>query len=94
MRFNLPVIYLLVSLVISSFICIYAWRHQQARGTSAFAVACFTSVLWMLGDIIGRLSYTLDGQWLGELVRRADAEMYREKQKSRRQILPDFIKST
>ena len=69
MRFNLTVIYLLVSLVISSFICIYAWRHQQARGTRAFAVACFTSIFWMSGDIIGRLSYTLDGQWLGELVR-------------------------
>ncbi len=69
MRFNFTVIYLIISLVISSFICIYAWRHQQARGTRAFAVACFTTVLWMLGDVIGRLSYTLDGQWIGELVR-------------------------
>ena len=69
MRFNFPVIYLTISIIISSFVCVYAWRHQQARGTRAFAAACFTSVLWMLGDVIGRLSYTLDGQWLGELVR-------------------------
>jgi diguanylate cyclase (GGDEF)-like protein/PAS domain S-box-containing protein len=50
--------------------CVYAWRNQQARNAKAFAVACFTSVLWMTGDIIGRLSFeSLTGQFVGEIVR-------------------------
>lgn len=68
-RLNFQVIYLLTSVIISLYICGYAWRNQKMRVARTFAAACLTSVFWMAGDIIGRLGDTLEMQWFGEIVR-------------------------
>ncbi len=98
MRFNFQVVYLLISVIVSLYICIYAWRHQKVRAARSFAVSCFTTIFWMTGDIIGRLGYTLEVQWLGALVHNIGVAAlpvtllvfiyhYCEKQISRRQIV-------
>ena len=69
MLLNFPVIYLTVSIVGLLLICIYASRDQQARNAKSFVVACLTAVLWMIGDVIGRVSQTLEGEMFGEIVR-------------------------
>ena len=68
-RFNIQVIYLLLSIAASLFVCVYAWRHPKIRAARPFAAACFTSILWMTGDVIGRLGCVLEVQWFGEIVR-------------------------
>lgn len=63
------VIYLIIAIVISSFINIYAWGHRETRGSKAFVATCSSAILWMLSDVIGRTSETYNGQWFGEIVR-------------------------
>lgn len=63
---NLTVLYLIFSILISSLIACYAWRNPQGRATKSFALAVFTSILWMGGDVIERLNATLGGQWAGQ----------------------------
>ena len=70
-----PVIYLVLSIIVSSVINIYAWRNPQTRGSRAFVAACLTSTLWMAGDVIGRIADTLTGQWIGEIVRYVGVEI-------------------
>lgn len=69
MRFDFAAGYLLVSTITLLLLCVYAWRNRQLRSTKTFSIACFTSVLWMSGDVIERLSATFDGEWAGEIVR-------------------------
>lgn len=69
MQFNFTIIYLIVSVIVSLLICIYSWKIQQRRSTKPFAVACFTASLWMIGDIVGRLSENVAGEWIGEILR-------------------------
>src|SRR5688500_2846891 len=66
---NIQTLYLIIAVIISSFICIYGWRNRQARGSRTFVIACLTSIIWMSGDIIGRPSSNYTGQMLGEFVR-------------------------
>lgn len=66
---NYLVIYLILAIVVSSFICIFAFKNRETHGSKAFALACITTIIWMLGDVIGRLSDTLSGEWIGEIVR-------------------------
>lgn len=65
-NFSFPVLYLIFSNIFSLYISVYALRNPQGRATKSFAVAAFTSVLWMTGDIIERLSDTFAGQWTGQ----------------------------
>jgi diguanylate cyclase (GGDEF)-like protein/PAS domain S-box-containing protein len=69
MTFNFPVLYLGISIVISLLIGIYAWRHPQARGSKAFALACLTFVVWTLGDVLVRISDGFAARWTGEALR-------------------------
>lgn len=66
---NFTVIYLILAIIVSAILSIYAWRNPQTRGSRAFAVACLISIPWMLGDVIGRLSETFFGDWIGEVFR-------------------------
>lgn len=94
---SFPVIYLISAIIVSTVINIYAWKKPQARGSRAFVVACLTATVWMLGDVIGRLSNTFTGQWIGEIIRYSGGELlpvgllvfiyqYCGKEISRRQI--------
>lgn len=47
----------------------FALRQPHTRGARAFAVANFAAFIWMVGDILTRLSRTASGQMLGEVVR-------------------------
>lgn len=69
MSMSLPVIYLILAIIVSSSINIYAWQNRQTRGSKAFVAACSATILWMSGDVISRLSDTFSGQWCGEIVR-------------------------
>ncbi len=64
-----PVIYLVLAIIVSSAINIYAWRNPQTRGSRAFVAAGLSSSFWMLGEVIGRLTENAGGQWIGEIVR-------------------------
>jgi diguanylate cyclase (GGDEF)-like protein/PAS domain S-box-containing protein len=97
MSINFIVIYLILSIIVSAMLSIYAWWNPQNRGSRAFAIACTASIIWMLGDVIGRLSDTFTGQWIGETVRYLGGEtlpvallvfiyQYCGKEISRRQI--------
>ena len=66
---NYFVIYLIIAIIVSSFINIYAWRHRETRGSRAFMAACSAAILWMVSDVIGRTSETYDGQWFAEIIR-------------------------
>lgn len=61
--------YLILSIIVSIGISLYAWKHRQTYGSKAFAVACTATILWMLGDVVGRISETFTGQWIGEIIR-------------------------
>lgn len=65
-KFNIPVLYLICSVIFSLGITVYAWRHPYGRATKSFAVAAFMSVLWMTGDIIERLGQNFAVQWVGQ----------------------------
>ena len=67
---NLPIqtLYLIIAVIVSSFFCIYGWRHQQARGSRTFVIVCAASIVWMSGNIVGRFSEGFTGQWIGELI--------------------------
>lgn len=69
MLVNFSVIYLIAAIIGSLLLCVYAWRNRQARDAKPFTVACLASVCWMFGDVVGRLSETLDGQIAAELIR-------------------------
>lgn len=66
---SFTVIYLILAIVISSAISIYAWRKPRSCGNRAFVVACLMTTIWMLGDVIGRLSNSFTGEWIGEIIR-------------------------
>ena len=63
---NVPVLYLICSVIFSLYIAGRALRNPQGRATKSFAIAAFMSVLWMTGDIIERLSQDFAEQWLGQ----------------------------
>jgi diguanylate cyclase (GGDEF)-like protein/PAS domain S-box-containing protein len=64
---NIQTLYLIIAVIVSSFICFYAW-HRQARGSRTFAIVCLSSIVWMSGNIIGRFSESFTRQWIGELI--------------------------
>lgn len=66
---NYLVIYLILAIVVSSFISIFAFKNRETHGSRAFSLACISTIIWMLGDVIGRLSDSYSGQWFGEIVR-------------------------
>lgn len=66
---NFYVVYLVFAIIVCAFINMYAWRHAQARGSRAFMVANMFAIVWMAGDVIGRLSSTFDDKWIGECLR-------------------------
>lgn len=66
---NSIVVYLILAIIVSSGISLYAWKNRQTYGSKAFAVSCTATILWMLGDVVGRISETFTGQWIGELIR-------------------------
>jgi diguanylate cyclase (GGDEF)-like protein/PAS domain S-box-containing protein len=70
-----PVIYLILAIIVSSVINIYAWRNPQTRGSRAFVAACLASIIWMAGDVTGRISDGFTGQWTGEIVRYLGVEI-------------------
>ncbi|MEP6900351.1 MAG: diguanylate cyclase [Actinomycetota bacterium] len=72
---SFSVIYLILAIIVSSMINIYAWRNPQTRGSRTFVAACMTAILWMSGDVIGRVSDTFSGQWIGEIVRYLGVEI-------------------
>lgn len=66
---NYIVIYLSAAIIVPAILSIYAWRNPQTRGSKAFVAACLASILWMLGDVVGRTITTYDGQWISEIIR-------------------------
>ncbi|MEZ5305919.1 MAG: diguanylate cyclase [Pyrinomonadaceae bacterium] len=72
---NLTVVYLLLAIFVSALITLYAWRSPHTKGTRAFALSCLASGLWMLGDLVARLSPGIEGQWTGEVIRFVGVEM-------------------
>lgn len=68
---NFPVIYLFVSIIVSIVMGIYAWRNPQTRGSRAFAAACLISSFWMLGDAVSRVSESVTGELIGEILKYA-----------------------
>lgn len=66
---NFPVVYLLVSILVSSALGVYVWRKTPTRGNRAFAIACAISIVWMTGDVITRISQIAAGDWIGEVLR-------------------------
>ena len=65
MNFNLPIIYLIFSVIFTLFLSVYALRHPQGRTTKSFIVASLAAVLWMTGEVVERLSHGLAGKWTG-----------------------------
>lgn len=65
---RLSLIYLVFAIVVSSSIGIYAWRHRNLRGCRAFAILILASIIWMSGNLFGRLSETFTGQWIGTAI--------------------------
>jgi diguanylate cyclase (GGDEF)-like protein/PAS domain S-box-containing protein len=63
------VIYLVLAIFVSAIISVYTWRNPQTRGSRAFTTACVISIIWMIGDIIGRMSETPAGDFFGEILR-------------------------
>ncbi|MEZ5427902.1 MAG: diguanylate cyclase [Pyrinomonadaceae bacterium] len=74
MSLDFHIVYLAVSIVISSGICLYAWNNPQTRGAKAFALSGFASIVWMFGDFVARISPNYAGQWIGELIRYVGVE--------------------
>ncbi|HQU83094.1 MAG TPA: diguanylate cyclase [Pyrinomonadaceae bacterium] len=66
---NFYVVYLTFAIIVCAFINVYAWRHAQARGSRAFAAANLFAIVWMTGDVVGKLSQTFDDKWIGESLR-------------------------
>lgn len=66
---NYLIIYLILGIIVSSFICFSAWRNRETHGSMAFGAACFATIIWMFGDVLGRLSETFYWQWIGEIIR-------------------------
>jgi diguanylate cyclase (GGDEF)-like protein len=66
---NFTVIYLVLAIFVSVIISVYAWRNPQTRGSRAFTTACVISIFWMIGDVVGRMSETIAGDWVGEILR-------------------------
>ena len=66
--YSFPIFYLICSILFSLCISIYAWRNPQGRAAKSFSIAALTSVLWMTGDIIERLSRNFAGQWTGQAI--------------------------
>ncbi len=66
---SLPLIYLIFAMFVSLVIVIYAWQNKQTRCNKTFAVSCFITIPWILGDVISKLSNTFELQWCGEILR-------------------------
>lgn len=66
LNFNFLILYLTFAIIFSLFIVFYAQRNPQGRAARSFAITAFTSVLWMSGDLVERLTSTFAGQWLGQ----------------------------
>lgn len=66
LNLNFPILCLTFAIIFSTFIVFYAQRNPQGRAARSFAVTAFTSVLWMSGDLVERLSSTIAGQWFGQ----------------------------
>lgn len=66
LNLSVPVVYLIFSIVFSLGIVLYARQNPHGRAAKSFAIAAFTSVLWMTGDLIERLSESFAGQWTGQ----------------------------
>lgn len=64
-----PAAYLAVSIIVSAFIVVYAWRNPQTRGSRAFAISCLISILWMCSDLISGLSGNFPEQWFGLIIK-------------------------
>ncbi len=71
MNLNFTTIYLMIGVLALSVLIIYAWRHAELRGTRTFAISCFTSVLWMSGDVVGFFSSNFEWQYAGQVIRYA-----------------------
>lgn len=68
MEFNLPIIYLILSVVFTLFLSFYALHNPQGRTTKSFVTACLAAVLWMTGEVVERLSYSLAGRMTGQAI--------------------------
>lgn len=66
MKFNLPVIYLIFSIIFTLYLSVYALRRPQRRTTRSFIVACLAAVLWMTGEVVERLTEGFAGKWTGQ----------------------------
>ncbi len=69
MSTQLTLIYFSAAIIVSAIISIFALRNADTRGNKAFAAACLISIPWMVGEVVGRLSGTFSGQWVGEVFR-------------------------
>jgi len=66
MEFNLPIIYLIFSIIFTLSLSVYALRRPQGRTTKSFIIACLTAVLWMTGEVVERLARGFAGKWTGQ----------------------------
>jgi hypothetical protein len=65
MKFNLPIIYLIFSVIFTLSLSVYALRNPQGRTTKSFIIACLAAVLWMTGEVVERFADNFAGKWTG-----------------------------
>lgn len=65
MKFNLPILYLIFSVIFTLSLSVYALRNPQGRTTKSFIIACLAAVLWMTGEVVERLADNFAGKWTG-----------------------------
>lgn len=66
MKFNLPIIYLILSIIFTLSLSVYALYRPQGRTTRSFIIACLTAVLWMTGEVVERVAEGFAGKWTGQ----------------------------
>lgn len=70
MEFSAALVWFLVlGIVMCALAAVYAWRNQHTRGRKLFAVASGSACIWMLGDVVGRLTTSYEGKYVSELIR-------------------------
>jgi diguanylate cyclase (GGDEF)-like protein len=62
---NILIAYLILAIIGSSCFNIYLWRYSQNQGSRAYFFAYTTSIVWMFGDVIIRLSESFEILWIG-----------------------------
>ena len=66
---NLHLAFLSATIIGSALILLYLQTRPRTRGSNSLSFLCVASIIWMSGETIGVLSNTLQGQYLGEVVR-------------------------